>query len=293
MTTRETTFQEILYPQEDGIPDKDWSRAFPKASLVPVLPNFGSEMLTNVNKDIKATVPSLLQMNPISLLLAGWFKWQEVARVLEESRQKPAEPIIKQLFKHTVKSSHQPSIKLVLGEMPVCEIAFKVTAFLEVEGLHLKIQDGQILEIMAGTCQGKITLACMGQLLKEMHTSRFPLSGPLPLRPALVVSQPVALPVLLPVAHATLTGISRETAGQVFHLSDGAVIGRSHESTLQLSDPNVSRRHARLRQGIDCWYLQDMNSKLGTYVNGARVDAQALKNGDHIRIDTFEFEFHA
>jgi len=68
-------------------------------------------------------------------------------------------------------------------------------------------------------------------------------------------------------------------------------IGRSSSCSLRLADLSVSRQHARLRFASGRWYIQDMNSSGGTYINGARVDAAPLNNGDHIRIGSTEFEF--
>ena len=69
-------------------------------------------------------------------------------------------------------------------------------------------------------------------------------------------------------------------------------IGRSSSCSLRLSDPTVSRQHACLRYASRKWYIQDMNSAGGTYVNGTRVNATPLNNGDRIRVGSTEFEFN-
>lgn len=90
---------------------------------------------------------------------------------------------------------------------------------------------------------------------------------------------------------AKFKGLTGEAAGKVYSLNDGAVIGRSSESALRLSDPVVSRQHARLRYGGNRWFIQDMQSAAGIFVNGKRVEAAALKNGDRVRVGKVEFEF--
>jgi signal transduction histidine kinase len=63
------------------------------------------------------------------------------------------------------------------------------------------------------------------------------------------------------------------------------LIGRSSES-LPLSDTTVSRRHAELTPDDGRWYLRDLDSANGTYVNGERVAAGRrveLSPGDQIR----------
>jgi hypothetical protein len=304
MTTRETSFAEILYPREKGISDTDWARVAPMPRLVAVFPNFGREMLAALQKDLKTSSSGLLQMTPLDILQAGWKKYREVAKALEDSKQKPAEPLYKPLLDHTIKSVHHPYIDLVLEETPVWKVVFDLTAALEVQGASLKIQNGQVMEILTGTCQASLQLACGGQLLKQAKTNRFTLPGTLPLRPSLVISQPAhasaSEPESAPApgpstpagARPHLTALSGALAGQVFFLSDGAVIGRSGENSIPLPDPSVSRQHARLRMGPNQWFIQDLDSAAGTRVNGKRVGAIALRNGDQICIGSYEFEFH-
>jgi pSer/pThr/pTyr-binding forkhead associated (FHA) protein len=88
-----------------------------------------------------------------------------------------------------------------------------------------------------------------------------------------------------------LIGLSGEAAGRVVPLAEGLIIGRASTCHLRLTDLSVSRQHARLRYSQGRWYIQDMNSAGGTYVNGIRTSAAVLNNGDCIRIGSTEFEF--
>jgi ABC-type multidrug transport system ATPase subunit/pSer/pThr/pTyr-binding forkhead associated (FHA) protein len=72
-----------------------------------------------------------------------------------------------------------------------------------------------------------------------------------------------------------------------FALTDEeTVIGRdsSQKSDLIISSPAVSRRHARIFQDGDTYYLQDLGSSNGTYLNGQRLDdnPRSLKTGDRV-----------
>lgn len=74
-------------------------------------------------------------------------------------------------------------------------------------------------------------------------------------------------------------------AGTQFDLpgDEPQLIGRSSEA-LPLSDNTVSRRHAELTpDGLD-WYIRDLSSQNGTFVNGIPItDRYRLAEGDHIR----------
>jgi signal transduction histidine kinase/pSer/pThr/pTyr-binding forkhead associated (FHA) protein len=74
--------------------------------------------------------------------------------------------------------------------------------------------------------------------------------------------------------------------GRQFELPDDEpqLIGRSSEA-LALTDQTISRRHAELTPDDGRWYINDLKSSNGTYVNGVRVvSRQPLQPGDQIRV---------
>ena len=72
----------------------------------------------------------------------------------------------------------------------------------------------------------------------------------------------------------------------------GAVIGRSRECDIVLSDSNVSRRHAEIRPtGGDTWTITDLGSTNGVKVNGRTVDSAPLTGGDEVMVGTVEVRF--
>jgi two-component system, NtrC family, sensor kinase len=83
--------------------------------------------------------------------------------------------------------------------------------------------------------------------------------------------------------------------GRTFELPDTEpqMLGRSSES-LPLTDNTVSRRHAELTPDNGVWYLRDLSSQNGSYVNGVRVPSgqrQELKAGDQVRVGMTLFSF--
>ena len=70
-------------------------------------------------------------------------------------------------------------------------------------------------------------------------------------------------------------------------------IGRNADCDLILDDPKVSRNHALIQHnGKDTYYIIDIASRNGCYVNTKRITAPSvLKNGDQIRIGDTHFEF--
>lgn len=84
------------------------------------------------------------------------------------------------------------------------------------------------------------------------------------------------------------------TVGDRTHEVDSrrAVIGRSRECDIQISDPNASRRHAEIRREGDTFSVVDLGSTNGTDVNGRRTQRATLSDGDRITIGTTDLVFH-
>jgi pSer/pThr/pTyr-binding forkhead associated (FHA) protein len=59
-------------------------------------------------------------------------------------------------------------------------------------------------------------------------------------------------------------------------------IGRQSDNHLVLRDNRASRNHARIALEADEYYLEDLNSSHGLFVNGVRVTKQKLHAADRI-----------
>ena len=71
------------------------------------------------------------------------------------------------------------------------------------------------------------------------------------------------------------------------------LIGRSKNCSLILQAPSVSRKHSRIRIVGEDVFLKDLGSRNGSYINGVRIEDEALlRSSDIIRIGEMEFTFH-
>jgi serine phosphatase RsbU (regulator of sigma subunit) len=71
------------------------------------------------------------------------------------------------------------------------------------------------------------------------------------------------------------------------------VMGRQSEADLRLDARDVSRRHARILTDGDEFYLEDLGSSNGTYLNNTRVSGrQPLREQDKIQIGPFTICFN-
>jgi diguanylate cyclase (GGDEF)-like protein len=70
------------------------------------------------------------------------------------------------------------------------------------------------------------------------------------------------------------------------------VVGRDAEVDLVISRSSVSRQHSQLVQDDDGeWWVQDMGSTNGTFVNEERITRKRLLDGDQIRFGDAIFKF--
>lgn len=80
--------------------------------------------------------------------------------------------------------------------------------------------------------------------------------------------------------------------GERFDLFGGLTIGRSPEADVRIEDRYASSIHARVYSRGANYYVEDMNSTNGTYLNGALLEAEAeLTDLDEIRIGDTELRF--
>ncbi|HZR94837.1 MAG TPA: DUF3662 and FHA domain-containing protein [Gaiellaceae bacterium] len=98
-------------------------------------------------------------------------------------------------------------------------------------------------------------------------------------------------------ASAAELGVEREVAvlawdGRRLRVDKRRVLlGRSRECDIQVEDPNVSRRHAELRQEGSTYWIVDLDSTNGVEVNGRRVKRAKLEPGDTFTVGSTEITF--
>lgn len=109
-------------------------------------------------------------------------------------------------------------------------------------------------------------------------------------------------------AHPTVFLGTAETAeGRLLYQGSGAeenfviegntflVGGRNEQADGKLHSSGVSRNHARITREADDYYIEDLNSRNGTYLNGKLLSYKQkckVKPGDHLRFAREEYVFY-
>ncbi len=70
---------------------------------------------------------------------------------------------------------------------------------------------------------------------------------------------------------------------QIFHLREKTTkMGRKLDNHFVIQDPLVSRNHAEIKFESDSFYLIDLNSTGGTFLNNKKISESKLFSGDII-----------
>ncbi len=70
------------------------------------------------------------------------------------------------------------------------------------------------------------------------------------------------------------------------------IIGRELTCNIVLEEPVLSRRHCSISKENQKFFLTDLDSKNGTYLNGSKITKQNIEVGDIIRIGNTRLEFN-
>jgi Nif-specific regulatory protein len=89
-----------------------------------------------------------------------------------------------------------------------------------------------------------------------------------------------------------LTIISIKQKGESFDLNgDKITVGRGSSNDITLKDSSVSREHCLIEKRGGEFFISDLHSLNGTFVNGKRAENTVLKHGNKVDIGDFTFRF--
>ncbi len=106
-----------------------------------------------------------------------------------------------------------------------------------------------------------------------------------PITPPAAAPPPPAGPPVAPIRLRVLE--PPEQRGRTYDLSDEVTVGRAPGCGVSLPDTTVSQLHARVFRRDGSFYLEDLGSTNGTWLNRGRVGvAVPLKRGDRVQVGT-------
>jgi pSer/pThr/pTyr-binding forkhead associated (FHA) protein len=93
------------------------------------------------------------------------------------------------------------------------------------------------------------------------------------------------------VARLVLVHPAGDELGKAFPLPTHEVmVGRARECAIRIDRESVSRQHARIYHCGDGWYVEDLKSTNGCYVNDVPVARSVLHDADFLKIGVAIFK---
>lgn len=102
------------------------------------------------------------------------------------------------------------------------------------------------------------------------------------------------LPLSLEQQPSSLEMITGPGAPKTYELfRDEVVVGRAIDADIPIHATDLSRKHIALKRSAQGQYtVVDLESRNGLYLNGVKVHAALLHDGDNVQLGTVVFVFH-
>ena len=173
-----------------------------------------------------------------------------------------------------------PPSGLHIGRDPVCQVVLPATSVSRQHALIAPSLHGYIVTdrstngvlVNGSKVRGSQQLGQGDVIRIGDHEFRFEILAPLE-HPELTEAERRALATIEILSEGPLCGARFPVERPVIH------IGRSAENDVRIADDSVSGAHATLLRRGSVWHLIDLASTNGTFVDGRRIDGEAIIQG--------------
>jgi hypothetical protein len=122
-------------------------------------------------------VTELFDIDVGLLLVSAWRKYGELREYADPKKHGRDETALVPLGKHTLKIAYSPYLEVLFNGRQLGKLVFDVTLSFDLEGFLLTIQNGEIIKVRTGTCQGSGEIAYRDHTLLKKALTKFSLPG--------------------------------------------------------------------------------------------------------------------
>jgi hypothetical protein len=134
------------------------------------------------DSQVTTVAHGLLDLDLGDLLVAGWLKQGELAVAAERTAANPGSSEVVELASHRISSVHRPFVELLINDVHVATVNFKLDIEFVVKALVATVRNGHVVSLHSGACDVAATLAAEGlQLASRRAHFELPLIIRLPL----------------------------------------------------------------------------------------------------------------
>lgn len=124
---------------------------------------------------------ALLDVDLEQVLVHAWRTHGDLVAAARRSLQPPGAPEVVDLAAQRVVWTSEPSVELLLDDVPVCEVHVLLTVELLLEAVVATVADGRLRALALGDCRATASLSVEGRELASRSDVLLPLPGELEL----------------------------------------------------------------------------------------------------------------
>ena len=152
-----------------------------KAALAKAAPGLP---LGTLVEGISKAVQDALDIPVTDVVIGAWQRARDLRAALETTRESAEATALVPLLSHAITSEHRPYVDIVVEGVPLARLVFPVTVEFRLEGVVVRVRQGQIADILAGSIKVKGTLKFGDFVLFERALAPISIPGVLAAAPA-------------------------------------------------------------------------------------------------------------
>jgi hypothetical protein len=130
----------------------------------------GNVIWPEVRREVATRLAEILDVDISDVVVEAWEKAQEFREYTDPELHPPDETIMTELAEHTIEVDYHPLLEFLLNDNALPAVQLDIILSLIVKGLILKIRDGKVREMTAGSIIGQGRLETAGLTILEKQT---------------------------------------------------------------------------------------------------------------------------
>ena len=127
-------------------------------------------------REISATVASLLNVNPVDVLVGGWREYKQITDAARGTLAAAGSTELLALATHQITQTLNPSVTVLVDGYRVADLPLSISVVCDVQAMLAKISAGRLIAIESGRCSVTAALA-IAEAEITSRTTRFDLPG--------------------------------------------------------------------------------------------------------------------
>jgi hypothetical protein len=123
-----------------------------KAALAKAAPGLPLGILLD---GIGKAVQEALDVPVTDLLIGAWQRARDLRAAIETTRESNGTTVLVPLLTHTISSEHRPYVDVLVEGVALARLVFPVKVEFRLEGAVVRVRQGRVTEILAGTVKVK------------------------------------------------------------------------------------------------------------------------------------------